>query len=117
MSKKICVACLVIYGREARKLKYGYRHEELEAMLRRQGSVCPICDAPISLERYGGATIDHDHSLSGRESVRSVTCVGCNLSVGYVEKGKWRVNVPPRIKRYLERWQETLQNRAMQSAA
>jgi len=57
------------------KKKYGLTSEEYEALLKKQGGVCKICQMP-SKSRL---RVDHDHKTG---KVRGLLCTGCNIGLG-----------------------------------
>jgi hypothetical protein len=60
-----------------RARKYGLTIEELDDLILRYNSVCPICGANEKLY------IDHDHETN---EVRGMLCNNCNRKLGWVDK-------------------------------
>lgn len=60
--------------------KFGIEQSEYDAMLAQQGGVCALCGAPPGRYRHA---VDHDH-VTGR--IRGLLCMGCNRSLGWVER-------------------------------
>jgi len=50
-----------------------------------RGGSCEICGLPPGASERTH-DIDHDHTMTGPESVRGTLCNGCNLSLGFFEK-------------------------------
>jgi hypothetical protein len=66
------------YGRRRHYLlKYGLTEEQVESLLREQGSCCAICR--VQLET-GTRKVDHSHATG---KVRGILCHNCNLGLGY----------------------------------
>lgn len=64
------------------KSRYGITPEELEAIVERQGSKCPICLSPLTTP-----CVDHDHrccpgKTSCGKCVRGALCGKCNAGIG-----------------------------------
>jgi hypothetical protein len=76
------------------KRRYGLTPEEFEALLARQGSLCPIC-----LKRPA-VHVDHDHR-SG--NVRGILCEMCNGGLGQFRDNAETIES---AIRYLERHSE-----------
>ena len=55
------------------KRRYGIGSAEVDALIERQGNVCPICG------REGPEQVDHDHATG---KVRGVLCFNCNGGLG-----------------------------------
>ena len=102
-----------------RRMFYGIELGQLEALLDRQGGVCAVCDRPLSLRspvrgpQPDTACLDHDHACCpGKRTcglcVRGLLCVGCNVKVGYWERGQGTIT---------ERGSEYLQNGPVDFAA
>ena len=102
-----------------RRMFYGIELGQLEALLDRQGGVCAVCDRPLSLRspvrgpQPDTACLDHDHACCpGKRTcglcVRGLLCVGCNVKVGYWERGQGAIT---------ERGSEYLQNGPVDFAA
>jgi len=80
-----CVACSNDGRLKAHRWRreYGLTPEDVETLLARTGTGCPICGKTLSFTgkvASDRAVIDHDH-LSG--NVRSIICNGCNRGLGY----------------------------------
>lgn len=83
-----------------RKRRYGITEDEYQSMLRRQGGVCALCGRPETANGRARLAVDHEHG-SGRP--RGLLCIGCNISLGYYERG-WRSRLDPDVvERYLRR--------------
>ena len=72
-------------------MKYGMTRGEVLSLGDSQGWKCAICGRKLDDRRLGpGAKsnlspiphIDHDHSLTGKESVRGILCIHCNRGLG-----------------------------------
>ena len=61
---------------------YGITIDEYEAIKAAQGGVCFICRRANGRSRR--LSTDHDHRLSGRESVRGCLCRPCNSLLGHL---------------------------------
>ena len=81
--------------RHARKMvqKYGISEEEYQALLKKQGGVCAICQKPekITDHRTGkprALAVDHDHSCCSSTTkacgkcIRGLLCLKCNTVLG-----------------------------------
>lgn len=80
-----CKPCHNARGKESRqrlyggsrqyhlKRRYGIGAAEVDALVREQGGVCPICG------REGPEHVDHDHVIG---LVRGVLCFNCNGGLG-----------------------------------
>jgi hypothetical protein len=55
------------------KRRYGITEAEVDAMTRRQGSLCAICREAVAKH------VDHDHATS---KVRGILCFNCNGGLG-----------------------------------
>lgn len=55
--------------------RYGITTAEYDALLKRQGGRCAICARRPKTRRLA---VDHDHTLTGRNSVRGLLCMKCN---------------------------------------
>ena len=58
--------------------RYGITKADVAMIIAEQGGGCAICLTPLDL------VLDHDHE-TGR--FRAVLCRGCNVSLGYLERG------------------------------
>jgi hypothetical protein len=58
---------------------YGLEPGEYDMLLRAQGGVCAICKRATGAKRR--LAVDHDHTKTGRESVRGLLCKICNYYV------------------------------------
>lgn len=70
--------------------KYGLTQEGFLRLLIAQESKCAICDRELVLfssDRKETPCVDHNH-VTGE--VRSLLCVTCNVTVGYLEKDEYR---------------------------
>lgn len=73
---------------------YGMSQENYDTILEAQGGVCAICGGVNPSGRK--LSVDHDHETL---DVRGLLCVGCNTSMGFVDRHR------EAIIRYLgERW-------------
>lgn len=82
-----------------RKRRYGITDDEYQSMLNRQGGVCALCGKPETAVGRTRLAVDHEHG-SGRP--RGLLCIGCNLSLGYYERG-WKSRLDPDVvERYLK---------------
>ena len=81
----------------------------IERIMEMRKAACGICALPP--KRGGRANhVDHDHNLTGPMSVRGTLCMGCNLSLGFFEKGvlrrgklsdpAWRANAQAYLDRF-----------------
>lgn len=77
------------YGRHLEKT-YGITFEDYQLLMEASGGKCYVCGG-----RGGGKrlSVDHDHSKSGRESVRGLCCAKCNVWV----LGRLAMNDPQKI--------------------
>jgi hypothetical protein len=75
--------------------KYGV---DYDAMLKAQGGVCALCGQPERVAHVKHLSVDHDHT-TGR--VRGLLCVGCNISLGYYERGYRSKLDIARVREYL----------------
>ena len=57
--------------------KYGLTLEEVEAKLRLQHSICPICECSLDLNSWA---VDHCHTTG---KVRDILCSSCNKGLGF----------------------------------
>lgn len=66
---------------------------------------CWVCGAKKSVivGKDVRLVIDHDHNLSGPESIRGILCHHCNLAIGYAEDNPALLR---RMADYLERYDE-----------
>ena len=57
------------------------------AIVDAQGGGCYFCGQPETKARRGvrNLSLDHDHAT---RRVRGAVCIGCNISVGYAERGQ-----------------------------
>jgi len=72
---------------------YGITLEEYEAIKEAQGGVCYLCQRAKGIS--APLQVDHDHALSGRESVRGLLCGRCNNRLGGQRRGwiaSWRTS-------------------------
>lgn len=69
------------------KIRYNMTPEDWAAMLASQGGCCAICQKPQVQEPIRFAT-DHCHTNG---NVRGLLCKRCNLSLGWYEEFKVRV--------------------------
>lgn len=84
--------------RDRRLRKYGLTAAEYDALLKTQDGRCAICRRKPKTRRL---SVDHDHSLKGRASVRGILCMRCNRylvakndlnTIHDVEEYLWRFN-------------------------
>ena len=73
--------------RRDKTLKHGHgiTLDEYNEMLAAQEGDCAICGEALE-ETDRSHPVDHDHSLSGPESVRGIVHQRCNMVIGLVEK-------------------------------
>ena len=81
-----------LFAEKARlRREYGLTLEELRSLFESQEGLCGICSKLMCLCQRDGkrgkacptrACIDHDHSKTGRESVRGLLCDACNNGLG-----------------------------------
>lgn len=65
--------------------RYGLWEEEYEALLEAQEGHCYFCPSTTGDSTGRRLVVDHDH-LTGR--VRGLLCYGCNMSLGFFERGQ-----------------------------
>jgi len=80
----------------------GLTQDEYDHLLARQGGVCFFCGKPETANRRASVirrlSIDHDHETN---QVRGLLCLGCNISLGYFERGMKSRLDPSRVELYL----------------
>lgn len=81
--------------------KYGINLEQYEEILATQGG-CYFCGKPETANRPDAPVhflaVDHDHATG---KIRGLLCVGCNISLGYFERGQRSRLDPERVRAYL----------------
>lgn len=82
------------------KTTYGITLDEYNGMLKAQGDKCAICDE-VPSEKKKRFAVDHDHTKSGRESVRGILCTKCNFVLGLCNDD---IRVLEAMIDYLKRW-------------
>ena len=108
-----------VYGRDAYnycrgcvrdrayRRNYGITLEEYEKLYKHQDGCCAICGIhlldytdPESDDTQGN--VDHDHTLSGKCSVRGLLCggkwVGCNYKLGHADDIGWLIKAVAYLK-------------------
>lgn len=65
-----------------RLARFGLMHDELEAMLRKQGGKCAICRARKPGTSSSEWCVDHDHVT---DQVRGLLCGTCNSGIGFLK--------------------------------
>lgn len=75
---------------------YGITAAEYDAIKAAQGGVCYICRRANGASRR--LSVDHDHALRGRESVRGLLCRPCNDLLGHLRDD---LEAAARIGQYL----------------
>lgn len=97
--------CIVCYLKETspqvardRNLRsnYGITQQDFVDLFLSQNSSCAICNTDNFGKR--GPMVDHNHTS---KKVRGVLCHHCNIAVGQIESGGWKLDVP-QITAYLE---------------
>lgn len=76
----------LLSNRKRQLARYGLTVEDYDEMLRQQEGACAICKEPPS-EGWKLA-VDHDHKTG---KVRGLLCLGCNVTVGYLEENPIRI--------------------------
>lgn len=76
-----------------RKARYGITDKEYAAQLALQDGVCALCRRPETATGRTRLAVDHDHETG---LMRGLLCIGCNISLGYFERG-WRSRLDPEI--------------------
>jgi hypothetical protein len=80
----------------------GLTQDEYDRLLARQHGVCFFCGKPETADRKTSVikrlSVDHDHE-TGR--IRGLLCIGCNISLGYFQRGMKSRLDPDRVKLYL----------------
>lgn len=61
-------------------MNYGITQEEFVELYKCQGEVCAICKGTDWGRK--GPVVDHDHTLTGKQSIRGIICLGCNWALG-----------------------------------
>lgn len=64
---------------------YGIVEQEYQTMLAAQEGHCYFCSRTTADDRGRRLVVDHDH-VTGR--ARGLLCFGCNISLGYFERGQ-----------------------------
>lgn len=64
--------------------KYGLTIKEYQNMIEEQGGLCAMCG--MKLLEGTNHPVDHDHALTGRESVRGIIHYRCNTLLGCFER-------------------------------
>lgn len=83
------------------KALHGLTPEQYDEMLLAQGGVCAICKRPEPSKRQAHLSVDHDHDTG---KIRGLLCFGCNISLGYYERGQ-KSRIPHEVARaYLGWW-------------
>jgi hypothetical protein len=86
--------------RAYQRLKYyGLSQPQYDQMFVDQRGQCATCNEALV---EGGSTnlnIDHCHTTG---KVRGLLCHRCNMIVGFLDKGDWRLNIQ-KIRAYIER--------------
>lgn len=81
-----------------RKRRYGITETTYQELLERQNGICALCGRPETANGRKRLAVDHDH---GTSKIRGLLCVGCNISLGYYQRG-WRSRLDPNVvERYL----------------
>lgn len=76
--------------------RYGITVDIYENILKSQNGLCAVCDRPPKKRRLN---VDHNHLMTGKESVRGLLCSICNHKIiGLIER--YRID-PNRIAAYL----------------
>lgn len=80
----------------------GLTQDEYDALSARQGNGCFFCGQPETATRkrhpIERLSVDHDHETN---RVRGLLCLGCNISLGYYERGMKSRLDPSRVELYL----------------
>lgn len=73
------------YHTAAYMRKFGITFHDFQRMLKEQDGKCALCGEPETSMKAGrvqALSVDHDHTASGKESVRALLCGACNKGLG-----------------------------------
>lgn len=102
--KRLCYTCAKA-NKKASKSKshdkrvgetYGLLPGEYKKILDAQGGACFICHGKGGTKMMA---VDHDHNLTGRESIRAILCSSCN----HILLGRIGHDDPERLEEILQR--------------